>query len=134
MKETLLPRMTEPETSAKNFMPDRKRFQEVIPPLTSALVLDQEGNIRHITPAARRLLEYKAHQSVKASFFAHIHSSNLYQVMRDVADMVCYGKAKASWLIRLRTGKNRWRWYKANAQNLLKAPAGAIAIYLRDLR
>ena len=134
MKETPPLPITEPETSAKNFMPDRKRFREVIPPLTSALVLDAEGNICHITPAARRLLEYKAHQSVKTGFFTHIHSSNLYQVMRDVADMVCYGKAKASWLIRLRTGKNRWRWYKATAQNLLKAPAGAITIYLRDLR
>ncbi|WP_456426597.1 hypothetical protein [Rhodocaloribacter sp.] len=134
MKANSLPEMTASKTTAKNFTPDRKRFQEVIHPLTSALVLDEEGNICHITPAARRLLEYKAHQSVKSSFFAHIHSSNLYQVMRDVADMVCYGKAKASWLIRLRTGKNRWRWYKANAQNLLKAPAGAIAIYLRDLR
>jgi len=122
------------ETAEKNFTPDRKRFQETIHPLTSALLVDEEGNICHITPAARRLLEYKPRQSVKSSFFAHIHSSNLYQVMRDVADMVCYGKARASWLIRLRTGKNRWRWYKATARNLLKAPAGAITIHLRDLR
>ncbi len=133
MKQIFHPEMM-PETSEKNFTPGRKRFRDDIPPHTSALVLDEKGNICHITPAARHLLEHRPDQPIKANFFKLIHSSNLYQVMRDVADMVCYGKAKASWLIRLRTGKNRWRWYKANAQNDLRAPARAITVYLRELR
>ena len=53
--------------------------------------------------------------------------------MRDVADMVCYGKKNASWLLRLRTGRGRWRWYKAEATNHLSDTEPSIQVYLSDL-
>ena len=117
----------------KKFSADRKRFQEGINPLLPVVVLDEKGTIQHLTHPARRLLEYQPHQRVEPSFFAHIHNKNLYQVMRDVADMVCYGKTKASWMMRLNTGLGRWRWYKATAHNGLTKPTAHITIILRDV-
>lgn len=102
-------------------------------PFTPALALDAEGNVKRLTDAARRLLEYRPGQNFDPCFFTHVHGKNLYQVMRDVADMVCYGKEKASWLFRLRTGQGRWRWYRATVTNQLDPPDPAITVTLRDL-
>lgn len=113
---------------------DRKRFQEhfdLSPPL---ITLDSEGSIQHLTPAARRLLEYKPDQAPEPCFFSHIHGKNLYRVMRDVADMVCRGKSQAMWLARLRTGQGRWRWYKVTATSRLASPEETITLHLRNFQ
>lgn len=112
--------------------PSRKRFQDVAPAHLPALVLDAEGNVQHLSASARRLLEVDADGLRPTCFFSHVHARNLYQVMRDVADMVCHGKPSASWLMGLRTGQGRWRWFKALAQNEL-ASHGAIVVQLQDV-
>lgn len=111
----------------------RKRFQHSVAPHAPALILDGEGTVQHLTEAARRLLEYAAGRSFDPCFFSHVHGRNLRQVMHDVADMVRYGKTQASWLLRLRTGKGRWRWFKATAACQPEAAETAIVVYLRDL-
>lgn len=118
---------------SKNFEATWKRFQSVLSPHVPAVVLDAEGTIQHLTAAARRMLEYRHDQSINTCFFSHVHSRNQYQVMRDIADMVCYGKAQATWLVRLKTGQGRWQWVKANVKNRLNGPEAAITITLRDL-
>lgn len=118
---------------ARKFVAVRKRFQGVVSPHLPALVLGADGTIQHATPAARHMLEYKSEQKLEPCFFSHVHGRNLYQVMRDVADMVCYGKASASWLMRLRTGQGRWRWYKASVKNQLNLGEGTILVNIRDL-
>ena len=125
-----LPKLEAPP--AKKFDPDRKRFQSGIDTHVPLMVLDAEGSIQHLTPAARKVLEYKLGQPVEPCFFSHVHGKNLHQVMRDVADMVCRGKAQASWLLRLRTGQGRWRWYKATVRNELMQPEATITVHLRD--
>ncbi|GEM_PF-430843 len=117
----------------RKFTAIRKRFQDPVSPHVPALLLGVDGVIQHTTPAARHMLEYKSDQPIEPCFFSHVHGRNLYQVMRDVADMVCYGKASASWLLRLRTGQGRWRWYKASVKNQLNLGEGTILINLRDL-
>ena len=87
----------------------------------------------HLTPRARQLLEYKPDQPVEPYFLSHIHGRNLRQVMRDLADMVKYGKSKASWLVQMRTGKGRWRWYKALAKRKQQHGDPVILVRLRDL-
>ena len=87
----------------------RKRFQG---PLLEqpTLKLDEEGSILEISTTALRMLEHtQKSDALKSCFFSLVHGKNLYQVMRDVADMVCYGKSRASWLLRLETGMSRWR-------------------------
>ncbi len=113
--------------------PLRKRFQQTLTTHTPALVLDGEGTIQHINLNARRLLEYDPEQPVEPCFFSHIHNKNLYQVMRDVADMVCYGKAGASWLLRLNTGRHQWKWFKATVFNQLDHATPSIVITLDDM-
>jgi PAS domain-containing protein len=117
----------------KRFQSDRKRFQTGQPGTGATLQLSADGSITEMTPAARHMLEYKSDQPVEPCFFSHVHGRNLYQVMRDVADMVCYGKTSATWLARLRTGQGRWRWYKATVENGLNSGEGTIAVSLRDL-
>lgn len=98
----------------------RKRFRQQMRAYSPSVVLSADGSIQQISPSAMHLLEYRSGQKMDRSFFAHVHGKNLYQVMRDVADMVCYGKSQATWLLRLRTGKDRWRWYKASVMNRLE--------------
>lgn len=115
----------------KKIEPSRKRFQEHLH--VPKLVLDGEGTIRHITSVARRMLEYGKEDHVPPSFFSHVHGRNIYQVMRDVADMVCYGKPRANWLLRLRTGRGRWQWFRASVTPEVSDGALSIHIVLTDL-
>lgn len=85
------------------------------------------------SPSALRLLSYRSKSSMSPCFFSHVHGKNLYQVMRDVADMVCYGKPRASWLLRLRTGDGRWRWFKVLAECSIDEPDRTIELTLSDV-
>jgi PAS domain-containing protein len=84
------------------------------------LVLDREGTIRSLSRSARRALEYKKEERIGGSFFSHVHRRNMQRVMRDLADMVSRGKRRARWLLRLWTGNDRWRWYRAEVRNRLR--------------
>ena len=108
----------------------RKRFQET----SSIVLLGEDGTITDVTPGARHLLEYGAHDAFDPCFFTHVHQRNLYQVMRDVAEMVTLGKSGASWLVRLRTGRQRWMWVKATVRNHLGEPDRAISVELASIR
>ena len=122
--------LTTSSDRAKNFAQTRKRFQHH----AAAMQMDAEGTLHYVSPAARRLLEYGPDDSVNECFFSLVHGRNMYQVMRDVADMVCYGKPRANWLVRLKTGRNRWSWYRAAVTNRLNDPENDIQILLSDLQ
>jgi hypothetical protein len=122
-----------PAVQTRSFPLARKRFQNPILE-TPRIVLEEDGSILEVTPSALRLLDYRSQAAMSPSFFSHVHGKNLYQVMRDVADMVCYGKPKASWLLRLRTGgEGRWRWFKVNATCSTDEPERTIELTLRDV-
>lgn len=108
-----------PATGISSFSPDWKRFRPVEDLIIPVLSIDKTGTIQHASKAAHRLLEYTSDATLDAYFFSHVHGKNLYRVMQDIAHMVCCGRQHASWLLRLRTGHGRWRWYRATAQNRL---------------
>ncbi len=112
------------------FPPSRKRFQEKRGQPSSVLCIDQTGMISTSSEAARALLEYATDVPLEACFFSLVHSKNQYRVMRDVADMIVYGKRTAEWFIRLRTGHQRWQWYRATAHNESGAADPRIVIHL----
>jgi len=87
----------------------------------------------HLSATARRLLGYQPAQLVEASFFSLIHAKQLFQVMRDVADMVCHGKPSATWLVRLRTVSGRWQWFKADVRARGERPEAAVTIVLKSM-
>lgn len=115
------------------FDPEWKRFQSIEDLVFPVLTIDAEGTIQHISKAARRLLEYPPDAELTSCFFAHIHGKNLYRVMQDVAHMVCYRQQQATWLLRLRTGHGRWRWYRAAAYNLLHEADDHILVRLAEV-
>lgn len=96
-------------------------------------MLDKSGTIQDLNEPGRRALEYSADASVNSCFFSHVHGRNLRRVMRDLALMVSHRKQRARWLLRLRTGNGRWRWYRLAARNHLDENDGAIRIRLRPL-
>ncbi len=97
------------------------------------LSLDQEGTIQHVTEAAKRVLEYSSEAPLDSCFFSHVHGDNLRRVMRDLAHMVCHYKKCSQWLLRMRTGNSRWRWYRAKVRNHLQGPEGFIQVRLHPL-
>lgn len=110
-----------------------KRFQRLMDTQQPLLILDAEGTIRHMTRGAQHLLECDSDTAPRPCFFSLVHGRNLYQVMRDVADMVCFRKRQTSWLLRLRTGQDRWRWFKVRVSNQLTQEDGAIVLQLQDI-
>jgi PAS domain-containing protein len=133
MEELVFQTTTQANGTAKNFNPGWKRFHPRVAIPVPMLALNEEGTILHVTDAARRLMEYGKGDVIDPCFFAHIHGKNLYQVMRDIADMVCYGKSKASWLFRVRTGKGRWRWFKATARAQQEETGRIIEVALNEV-
>jgi PAS domain-containing protein len=97
------------------------------------LALDRSGTIRALTRAARQALEYRAGAPIGDCFFDHVHDRHLRRVMQDLADVVCRGKRRAQWLLRLRTGHDRWRWYRVTARPRRASADGRILVRLRPL-
>jgi PAS domain-containing protein len=110
-----------------------KRFQSSLDAPLPLIALDAEGTIVDLTPEARALLDYSPNAELDPCFFTHVHGRNLEIVMRDLAHMVCYRKQQASWLLRMRTGKGRWRWYRASARPLPDASSPRILVRLRKV-
>lgn len=110
--------------------PTRKRFQSA----PTYVCLAPDGTISEVGTGTRHLLEYDEHETLDPCFFTHVHQRNLYQVMRDVAEMVTLGKPRASWLVRLRTGRQRWTWVRATVQNHLSDAMQSIRIDFIPIR
>ena len=96
------------------------------------LVLDQEGAIQKFNEAARDVLDYSDEETVEPNFFTHVHGRNLRRVMRDLAQMVSRDRQRARWLLRLRTGSDRWRWYRVTVLNRLPS-VGEIQMHLHPV-
>lgn len=111
----------------------RKRFPRSVRDVLPLMALGHDGSICSTTRAARTLLEYPPDASMENSFFVHVHPEHRPRVMRDLADMVSRGKRHAQWLLRLRTGHERWRWYRASAQPDRIDGAERILVHLRPL-
>lgn len=110
------------------------QLEDVAPPYAPVLLLNQEGLIECVTTAARHLLEYRPGQQIKLPFLSHVHRRNLYRAMRDLEEMILHGRRKASWLLRLHTGRGRWRWYEAAAERRpLSSGDVGIAVRLKAL-
>ncbi len=103
------------------------------PPHVPLLVLDENGTIQDLTNGAKRLLGHSSEASFDPNFFSYVHGRNLRRVMQDLAHMVSHRKQSAHWLLRLRTGNQRWRWYRAVAENHLDHSEGSIRVLLRPL-
>jgi len=123
--------MTTPTPSVS--IPDFGSASKSESPHVPVLTLDREGTIQDSNEPARRALEYSSEDSIDPCFFSHVHGRNLQRVMRDLAHMVSHRKQRARWLLRLRTGNGRWRWYRLAARNHLDENDGAIRVRLRPL-
>jgi hypothetical protein len=86
-----------------------------------------------MTRAARAQLEYGIGREPDECFFTHVHGRNLRRVMQDLAHMVCHRKTSARWLLRLRTGTGRWRWFRATVANHLATPHECIYVRLERI-
>jgi PAS domain-containing protein len=126
---TVSPR-SEESTSRSEFGSGSKTNES---PHIPQLTLDKSGTIQDLNEPGRRALEYSADASVNSCFFSHVHGRNLRRVMRDLALMVSHRKQRTRWLLRLRTGSGRWRWYRLAARNHLDEHDGTIRIRLRPL-
>ncbi len=113
----------------------RKRFRQegTLDPHLPLLLINPEGDIQHMTPVARSLLEYSEQQPIDSCFFTYVHSRNLQQIWHDLAAMARARKQQASWLLRLRTGRGHWRWFQVRARNLIR-DRGGILLLLQPLQ
>ncbi len=99
-------------------------------PHVPRLHLTRDALIQDGNAAARRVLGHDLDDDLQPNFFSYVHGRNLRRVMRDLAHMVNHGMQRARWLLRLRTGTDRWRWFRAAARNRLSSEED-ILVYLR---
>ena len=112
----------------------QKRFQSRRRAASPVMALDRDGTICDTTRVARQLLKYGSDTTLDGSFFAHVHPKHRDRVMHDLADMVCRGKQRAQWLLRMRTGNERWRWYRVSAHNHLRDESDdCLLLHLRPM-
>ncbi len=104
-----------------------------VPPYVPMLLLSEDGTIQDLTEGARRLLEHPPDASIEPLFFSHVHGQNLGRVMQDLAQVASGRKQRARWLLRLRTGNGRWRWYRARAKRILGPSDCTAHVRLRRL-
>ena len=109
---------------------DWKRFQDAEKSFVPFLLVDDEGTIQGVSPAARRLLDYGPEEQMDRCFFAHVHGRNQRRVMQDLAQVMRRHKRTVSWLLRLLTGTGRWRWFRAVAHAAPDDPS-LVAVRLR---
>lgn len=125
---------TPPKSTSSGFHPEPgSASKNDESPHVPVLILDREGTLQQVNDPARRALEYAPEDSLDDCFFSHVHGHNLRRVMRDLAHMVSHRKQRARWLLRLRTGNGRWRWYRAFARNHLDHSDPAIQVHFRPL-
>jgi hypothetical protein len=99
------------------------------------LLLDAGCNITDISASARKLIGYGTAAPIDPCFFAHIHSRNLLQVMRDLASIACNGKQRARWMVRMRNADEQWVWMRLTARRMdeTRSTAFGIAVELAHL-
>jgi len=88
-------------------------------PHHAQMILDANGEIKHLTKEARRLLGYYPSQRIESSFFQLVHDEHRVRVMWGLAEMVGRHRQRATWLVRLRTGIGTWIWLRVKASNQL---------------
>lgn len=106
-------------------------FSSEVPPHVPLLLLNEKGIIQDFTDGARRLLKYSPEASIDRNFFSHVHGQNMRHVMRDLRQLASRRKQRARWLVRLWTGNDRWRWYRAVAQPDPGPSDAAVRVLLR---
>jgi len=97
-----------------------------------ALLLNADGSIQQLSAAAHRLLGYAERLPGELCFFSLVHDVNLYQVIRDVAKMVCYGTKHVSWMLQLRIDTGQWRCFNVQVSNQLKEETGGLLLHLQE--
>lgn len=109
---------------AKTFLHRTLRRHLHVPDAPSSmprLTLDTDGRIQSVSPAARKALEYAPDATPEPNFFSHVAACSLGRVLRDLGRMVNGDRRRAQWLVRLRTGTGRWRWYRTEVENELSS-------------
>jgi len=96
-----------------------RSFDESFHEDQAILVLDEDGDIQHISRTARRLLDLGSGTITGGSFFDRVHPDHLNRVKWDLVQMTIRGKQRVSWLLRLKTGLGPWQWFKLQAINSL---------------
>lgn len=99
------------------------------------VVLDEEGQIQHVSRNARQLLGLGKETIAGLSFFEHVHPDHLNRVKWDLVQMIGRGIQRVTWLLRLKTGLGPWAWFKLQAANRLQEKAtSGIVLWLSESR
>lgn len=114
------PLQTRPPRPVSHPLPLRS-FDDSFHEDQAILVLDEAGDIQHISRTARRLLDLGSSTITGGSFFDRVHPDHLNRVKWDLVQMTIRGKQRVTWLLRLKTGLGPWQWFKLDAVNGLGA-------------
>lgn len=114
---------------------DRRRTKagKEVPPHVPRIEVNRNGDIEQINGGARRALEYSSDAPIQSCFFSHIHEHSLERVMRELAQLIEQKIQRTRWLLQLRTGAKRYRWFRAQAESVLHKSTIGVRVLLRPL-
>jgi two-component system, cell cycle sensor histidine kinase and response regulator CckA len=115
--------------------PNDERYRAMVESGSEALeLLDAEGRLLYLSPAAEALLGFSSAERTGRSAFELIHPADLESTRVAFASLAAVPGARASLEFRARHRQGTWHHVEATGTNLLQNPAvGAIVVSVRDV-
>lgn len=117
----------------RSFSSFRKRFQDPLAEMVPRIKVKEDGEILHMSRAARSLLGYKTEASIPTSVLSYVHSKNVHALLRDMAHLLQHEVKPAPWVIRLRTAQNLWAWFVVSAEPWHSEDDRGVTLHLKTI-
>jgi PAS domain S-box-containing protein len=97
-------------------------------------ILEADGTIRYISPAIRKILEYRPGELIRKSIFEFVHPEDVDLIQKDFQRVLKNPTTALSTEFRLRHKDGSWRYIESTHSNLLMdAPGVRIVVNSRDI-
>jgi len=116
-----------------SFISGRKRFQDPLTEMLPRIKVNTEGEILHMTNAARAILGFKSDAALPTSVLSYVHSKNIHALLRDISHLMQHGRKPAPWVIRLRTAQNLWGWFVVSAEQWHSESDKGVVLNLKSI-
>ena len=100
----------------------------------TAIVLDEDFTVTHVTPSVGQLLGYDPAEVLGAAAWEHVHPTDAPRVVEVMEGVLAEKRRTERFVLRLRDSEGRWRWVEETVTNCLDDPdiRGLVA-NLRDI-
>lgn len=98
-----------------NPLPPDLRSTDVISEDHAVIVLNHDGEIDHMSDAARGVLDLRSGPYTGVSFFQRVPLEHAFRIRHILLELSGQDRGSFSGLLQLKTGLGPWQWFKVEA-------------------